>query len=123
MRNSLDSFDHKILSALVKDGALTNAQLSEVVNLSTSQCSRRRVRLEKEGFIAGYHARLNAEAMGIALRGVVRVNLNSHSSENEDEFTKMLELLTYKKMLEEKNLSLTKTKNNLKVLVTQKLLI
>ena len=84
------SFDHKILSALVKDGALTNAQLSEVVNLSTSQCSRRRVRLEKEGFIAGYHARLNAEAMGIALRAVVRVNLNSHSSENEDEFTKML---------------------------------
>ena len=28
--------------------------------------------------------------MGIALRAVVRVNLNSHSSENENEFTKVL---------------------------------
>jgi DNA-binding Lrp family transcriptional regulator len=69
---------------------LTNAQLSEVVNLSTSQCSRRRVRLEKDGFILGYHARLNAEAMGITLRAVVRVNLSSHSAENENKFAKML---------------------------------
>ena len=90
MHNSLDKFDHQILRALVKNGALTNAQLSEVVNLSTSQCSRRRVRLEKGGFISGYHARLNAEALGITLRAVVRVNLNSHSAENENEFTKML---------------------------------
>ncbi|MEM9585178.1 MAG: Lrp/AsnC family transcriptional regulator [Pseudomonadota bacterium] len=90
MHTSLDSFDHQILRALEKNGALTNAQLSETVNLSTSQCSRRRVRLEKDGFILGYHARLNADAMGITLRAVVRVNLNSHSAENENEFTKML---------------------------------
>ena len=90
LHKSLDMFDHQILHALVKNGALTNARLSEVVNLSTSQCSRRRVRLEKDGFISGYHARLNAEALGITLRAVVRVNLNSHSAENECEFTKML---------------------------------
>ena len=90
MHNNLDTFDHQILGALVKNGALTNAQLSEMVNLSTSQCSRRRVRLEKDGFISGYHARLNAEALGITLRAVVRVNLNSHSAANENEFTKIL---------------------------------
>lgn len=90
MHISLDAFDHQILRALEKNGALTNAQLSEVVNLSTSQCSRRRVRLEKGGIITGYHARLNAEAMGAALRAVVRVNLNSHSASNEKEFSEAL---------------------------------
>lgn len=90
MHISLDSFDHKILRALQKNSALTNAQLSEVVNLSTSQCSRRRVRLEKDGIIAGYHARLNEAAMGITLRAVVRVNLNSHGAGNENEFTKLV---------------------------------
>lgn len=90
MHISLDDFDHRILRALQRDGALTNAQLSETVNLSTSQCSRRRVRLEKDGVIAGYHARLNPEAMGITVRAVVRVNLNAHSAGNETDFAKML---------------------------------
>lgn len=90
MHISIDKFDHKILRELQRNAALTNAQLSERVNLSTSQCSRRRVRLEKEGLIAGYHARLNAEAMGMTLRAVVRVNLVSHSAENETDFVSML---------------------------------
>ena len=90
MHTSLDTFDHKILHALQRDGALTNAQLSELVNLSTSQCSRRRVRLEKDGVISGYHAQLNPEAMGMGLRAVVRVNLNSHSAANESDFASIL---------------------------------
>lgn len=90
MHALLDSHDHQILRALQRDGALTNAQLSEVVNLSASQCSRRRIRLEKDGVIAGYHARLNAEALGLGLRAVVRVNLNSHSADNAKDFAMML---------------------------------
>lgn len=91
MHISLDTFDHRILRALEGNGALTNAQLGEIVHLSTSQCSRRRVRLERNGVISGYHARLNPDAMGIALRAVVRVNLKSHSAENESDFTNMLD--------------------------------
>jgi len=90
MHTPLDDFDRKILQALQRNGALTNARLSELVNLSTSQCSRRRVRLEKEGVISGYHARLNPEGMGMGLRAVVRVNLNSHSAANENDFTRIL---------------------------------
>ena len=33
MQVSLDEYDRKILAALVQNGALTNAQLSEIVNL------------------------------------------------------------------------------------------
>ena len=78
MQVSLDEYDRKILTALVQNGALTNAQLSEIVSLSPSQCSRRRINLEAKGIIQGYHARLDAEAIGIALRAIVRVNLQSH---------------------------------------------
>lgn len=90
MTISLDAFDIGIVHALEKDGALTNAQLSEIVNLSASQCSRRRVRLEKDDIITGYHARLNDSKMGLTLRAVVRVNLNSHGQENETEFINLI---------------------------------
>lgn len=90
MTVSLDPHDLSLLRALEKNGALTNAQLSEMVNLSPSQCSRRRARMETEGIIEGYQARLNASAMGLNLRAVVRVNLNSHSEENAKDFGLML---------------------------------
>ena len=44
---TLDGFDVKILSCLQDDASLTNAALAEVVNLSPSQCSRRRIALEE----------------------------------------------------------------------------
>ena len=91
MRLSIDEYDHKILNALQRNGALTNAELSNEVNLSASQCSRRRLRLETRGIIAGYHAKLNTEALGLSLRAIVRVNLRSHSEENAEHFANLLE--------------------------------
>ena len=90
MAISLDYYDLTILTALEKDGALTNVQLSALVNLSASQCSRRRARLEAKGVIAGYQARLNPVAMGLQLRAVVRINLASHSESNAADFAAML---------------------------------
>ena len=91
MQVSLDKYDRKILDALVQNGALTNAQLSEIVNLSPSQCSRRRINLETKGVIQGYHARLNSEAIGISLRAIVRINLQSHAEDDAKEFLRLIE--------------------------------
>ena len=91
MQVSLDKYDRKILAALVQNGALTNAQLSEIVNLSPSQCSRRRINLETKGVIQGYHARLNSEAIGISLRAIVRINLQSHAEDDAIEFLRLIE--------------------------------
>ena len=63
----MDQFDRKILSLLQADARLTNNDLSERVNLSPSQCSRRRLRLEEEGYIRGYRAVLDREKMGFPL--------------------------------------------------------
>ncbi len=89
--NRMDRFDHAILDALQRDGAMTNAALAERVNLSASQCSRRRQALEAAGLIEGYGARLNAARLGLGLRAIVRVNLRSHGQEREGGFARFLD--------------------------------
>jgi len=86
----LDRFDIAILAALTRDGAMTNAALAEVVNLSASQCSRRRAALEQAGVIEGYSARLNAAKLGYGLRAIIRVNLSSHGQRKEDDFARFV---------------------------------
>lgn len=82
----LDGFDLKLLTALQEDARLTNAELGEKIGLSASQCSRRRIRLEEDKIIEGYHARLDAERLGIGLMALVQVTLGSHSRDNSKQF-------------------------------------
>lgn len=86
-----DRYDRLILDALQKDGGLTNAQLSERVNLSASQCSRRRLALEAAGVIEGYRAQLNASRLGLGIRAVVRVNLRTHAKTADLDFSSWVE--------------------------------
>lgn len=83
---TLDTFDRAILRALQRDAGLTNADLAEVVNLSASQCSRRRMALEQSGVILGYAARLDARKLGLGLRAITRVNLSAHTESADDAF-------------------------------------
>ena len=82
----MDGFDLAILKALQADASLTNAALGEVVNLSASQCSRRRTALEAAGVIAGYAARLDPVKLDLGLRAIIRVNLRGHSQKEDDGF-------------------------------------
>lgn len=88
--NDLDGFDLAILKALQRDGAMTNATLAERVNLSASQCSRRRAALERAGVIAGYSARLNPLLLGVGLRAIIRVNLSSHGQGKDSAFARFV---------------------------------
>ena len=91
--HDLDAFDLRILSALQHDGRLTNQQLAEQVNLSASQCSRRRSRLEKDGLIAGYPAKLDRERLGFGLTVFVSVMLNTHNRDNARKFADLMRRL------------------------------
>ena len=75
----LDTIDLKILDLLQQDGRLTMTELGERVGLSTSPCSQRVKRLEREGVIAGYHARLRPEALGRTLLVFVEITLSAKS--------------------------------------------
>lgn len=83
---SVDAFDLKILSALQDDGRLTNQELAELAGLSASQCSRRRMRLEEEKVISGYHADLSSEALGFGVIAFIQVTLATHSPDNSKRF-------------------------------------
>lgn len=91
---NIDDFDMKILTLLQANGRLTNQELSELVGLSASQCSRRRISLEQAQLIRGYHARLAPETVGLGLVGLVgliEVSLITHAQEQIDSFHQMLE--------------------------------
>ncbi len=89
----LDSYDRKMLALLQSDARLTNNDLSERVNLSASQCSRRRQRLEEDGYIAGYRANLDREKLGFSLVSVVSVTLATHNRDNARRFAELLSRL------------------------------
>lgn len=79
--SAIDEFDLKILTLLQANGRLSNQDLSELVGLSASQCSRRRIALEQAGLILGYHARLAPEAMNTEMVAMIEVSLASHNPE------------------------------------------
>jgi Lrp/AsnC family transcriptional regulator, leucine-responsive regulatory protein len=83
---SLDATDRRILAALQKEGRITNAELSERVNLSPSACHRRVQMLEEAGFIAGYVALLDARLMGKPTTVFVEITLQSQAEDLLDAF-------------------------------------
>lgn len=91
----LDAFDRHILQALQTDGRLTNAELGELVSLSASQCSRRRQRLEREGVIVGYHARVDRAHAGVELVSYVFITLAHHDADNAERLTELFEQSPY----------------------------
>lgn len=88
--SQIDAFDRKILALLQDDARLTNNDLSERVNLSPSQCSRRRQRLEEEGYIRGYRAILDRDRLGFPLTNVVTVTLATHNRDNARRFAELV---------------------------------
>jgi DNA-binding Lrp family transcriptional regulator len=82
----VDAFDLKILGALQDNGRLTNQELADLAGLSASQCSRRRMRLEEEKVISGYHADLSSDALGFGVIAFIQVTLATHSPDNAKRF-------------------------------------
>lgn len=87
---NVDDFDLKILTLLQANGRLTNQELSELIGLSASQCSRRRIALEQAQQILGYHARLAPNAIGQEMLGLIEVRLLNHTPECVTSFHQML---------------------------------
>ncbi|TPI43852.1 Lrp/AsnC family transcriptional regulator [Mesorhizobium sp. B3-1-6] len=86
----LDQFDRKILALLQDDARFTNNDLAERVNLSPSQCSRRRLRLEDDGYIKGYRAVLDRDRLGFSLVNVISVTLATHNRDNARRFGELV---------------------------------
>ncbi len=78
MTLDLDSYDLKLLQALQNNARLSNVTLSEMINLSPSQCSRRLQRLEQSNLIKGYFTQLDLDQLGFNVMAFVSVTLEKH---------------------------------------------
>lgn len=86
----IDEMDKKLIAALQQDAHLTAQQLGERLNLSASQAGRRRQRLEAEGVIESYTARIDARRLGLTVQGFVSVHLSTHGPENAKSFARLI---------------------------------
>ncbi len=86
LQMDLDPTDRRILTVLQREGRITNAELSERVNLSPSACHRRTQRLEEEGYIAGFVALLDPRKLGRNTTVFVEITLEGQAEELLDAF-------------------------------------
>ncbi len=77
--HKLDFIDLRILSELQDNGRITNVELSRRAKITAPPCLRRMRALEKAGYIQGYHADLDAKALGFEVTGFVFVGLASQN--------------------------------------------
>ncbi|MEJ2004717.1 MAG: Lrp/AsnC family transcriptional regulator [Cyclobacteriaceae bacterium] len=74
----LDATDRKILSLLQQNAKLTTQELASELNLTKTPVFERIKKLEREGYISGYSARLDREKMGLGLMVFCNVTLDAH---------------------------------------------
>jgi DNA-binding Lrp family transcriptional regulator len=78
-RVKLDRIDRQILADLQADGRMTNVDLAARAGISAPPCLRRVRALEQAGYIKGYHAELDAAALGYTVTVFAHVGLNSQA--------------------------------------------
>jgi DNA-binding Lrp family transcriptional regulator len=76
---SLDQTDLKILALLQEEGRITNAELAQRIGMSAPPCLRRVKALEREGYITGYHADVDAAKLGWGVTVFAMVGLHSQA--------------------------------------------
>jgi len=78
-RVKLDRIDRRILRDLQDSGRMTNVELASRVGISAPPCLRRVRALETAGYIRGYHADINPEALGFGVTVFAQVGLSSQA--------------------------------------------
>jgi Lrp/AsnC family leucine-responsive transcriptional regulator len=71
----LDDIDCNILACLQENARIPFAELGRRVGLSTPAVIERVRRLEESGVIAGYHAEVRPEKVGLTVRAFIKVSV------------------------------------------------
>lgn len=86
----MDRTDRRIIAALQCDGRLKLSLLSDKIGLSPTPLARRIARLEKDGIITGYSARVDQERLGLPLNVFIFVELEKQTREAITDFENAL---------------------------------
>ena len=95
---AVDAVDREILFHLRQDGRLSNVELAQRVGLTPAPCLRRVKRLEADGVISGYRARIDPAAAGRNFEVMVSVEVSINDRETVEEFESAL--TSYEEVLE-----------------------
>ena len=79
---ALDRIDRQLLADLQLNGRLSMAELARRVHLSPTACVERIKRLERDGLIRDYVARLDAARVGLPVLAYVEVELDRTTAES-----------------------------------------
>jgi Lrp/AsnC family transcriptional regulator, leucine-responsive regulatory protein len=73
MRDTFDEIDRRLIALLQENDRLSLAELSQATGSASSTINDRIKRLQRNGVITGFHARLSSEAVGLELLAFVLV--------------------------------------------------
>lgn len=90
---TIDRHDLQLLAELQRDGHITNSALGEKIHLSTSQVSRRILRLQEARVIDHYCAIIEPAAIGLDVIAFTEVTLDRQSLVSSDKFEREIEKL------------------------------
>ena len=86
--SDLDRTDRRILPLLQSAGRIAAVYMAERIGLSPTSTGERLRRLQREGFIEGYGARLDPHRLGLGLLVFVEVLLDKTTPDIFDRFAK-----------------------------------
>ncbi len=89
----IDPIDSHLLAEMQRDPMQTAQDLGERLHLSASQAARRRQRLEQDGVIVGYTARLDPAKIGLTVQAFVQVQMAAHTSDAARSFASLISTL------------------------------
>ncbi|WP_345815809.1 Lrp/AsnC family transcriptional regulator [Paraburkholderia sp. PREW-6R] len=79
--SQLDKHDVAIIRALQKNARIKNADLANLVGMSTTACWNRTRQLEESGLIRGYVALVDQVRLGLSDTVLIEVTLDRHEDE------------------------------------------
>ncbi len=91
----LDRVDRHIVDLLQQDGRMSMTELADKVGLTVTPCIERVRRLEREGVIPGYHARVSPAALGAGLLVFVEISMSHKSDRSFEDFRKEILQIPY----------------------------
>lgn len=91
MTPKLDKVDYSILAKIQNNAKITNLQLAETIGLSPASTLERVKRLETQGIIKSYHARLNRYKLALHVHFWLQVCLHNLTHESIQSFKQAIE--------------------------------
>ena len=90
----IDQYDHKIIKIMAQNARISVTALAEQIGLSKTPTMHRLRRLETEGYITAYQARLNYDLLGESHIAFIQITLSDTSLKALESFNHAVQKLS-----------------------------